>query len=57
VVMTEDTADGYPIAMRAVAVIGLFCLGAIAFVLLDILANGKLTAGCADCGDKADAGA
>ena len=55
--MTEDTADGYPIAMRAVAVIGLFCLGAIAFVLLDILANGKLTAGCADCGDKADAGA
>lgn len=57
VLMDETADDGYPLAMRAVAVIGLFCLGALAFVLLDIMSDGKLTGGCTDCGDKAAPGA
>jgi len=47
--------DGYPIAVRAVAALGLFVIGALAFILLDVLSGGKL-AGCTDCTDKGTAG-
>jgi hypothetical protein len=42
--------------MRAAAAFGLLLVGALAWVLLDVLSGGKL-AGCADCQDKADASA
>ena len=47
--------DGYPVAVRAVAALGLFVIGGLAFILLDVLSGGKL-AGCTDCTGKADAG-
>jgi hypothetical protein len=58
----EDTPDGespgaYPLSMRAAALAGLFLVGALAYVLIDIAANGRLTktAGCG-CDDTAEAG-
>lgn len=45
--------DSYPLAMRAAAVLGLFVIGALAFVLLDVMSGGKLTGGCG-CTEKAD---
>lgn len=57
VTMPDDDlpGDGYPVAVRAVAALGLFVIGALAFILLDVLSGGKL-AGCTDCTGKADAG-
>jgi hypothetical protein len=57
--MADDDAPddaGYPVSMRAAAAFGLLLVGALAWVLLDVLSGGKL-AGCADCQDKADASA
>ena len=51
--MLDETVDGYPISMRAMALLGLFLVGAVAFILLDIASDGKLTAGCTGCGEKA----
>jgi len=57
VLMLDETADGYPISMRFIALAGLFVVGAIAFILIDIAMDGKLT-GCKDCDeDKAAADA
>lgn len=56
--MPPDQApdDGYPVSMRAVALLGLFVVGAIAFILIDIASNGKMTGtGCQDCQDKEEA--
>jgi hypothetical protein len=47
--------DGYPVSMRAVALLGLFFVGALAFILLDIAGNGRLSGGCKDCQDKSEA--
>lgn len=55
VTMADETPDSYPVSMRALALLGLFLVGAVAFILLDVASNGKLT-GCADC-DKESAGA
>jgi len=51
--MPDDTDSAYPVSMRAVALIGLVLVGAVAFILMDIASNGRLTGGCTDCGDKA----
>jgi hypothetical protein len=48
----DDTPDGYPVSTRAVALLGLLFVGALAFILVDIACNGKLTGGCTDCQDK-----
>lgn len=52
--MADDTPDSdYPVSMRLMALVGLFVVGAIAFILLDVATGGKLTGSdCADCGDK-----
>lgn len=57
--MPDDTPDtSYPVSMRAIALLGLFALGALAYILIDIASNGVLSnAGCKDCGDKAAADA
>lgn len=50
-----DTApdDSYPVSMRAIALLGLFALGALAYILLDIASNGVLgNIGCKDCGKQ-----
>lgn len=55
-----DEAAGYPASMRAAAALGLLVIGALAFILLDVMSGGKLaglTGGCTDCGDKAPADA
>jgi hypothetical protein len=57
VAMADETTGGYPVSMRAVALLGLFIAGAVAFILIDIAVNGRLTGGCTDCEDKAAAGA
>jgi len=53
VVMLDETVDGYPLSFRALALLGLFFVGALAFILLDVASDGKLSAGCTGCGDKA----
>jgi hypothetical protein len=50
----EETPGDYPASMRLFALVGLFLVGAVAFILLDVASNGKLT-GCADCQDKQEA--
>jgi len=55
--MPDDTPDSYPLSMRAVALLGLFLVGVVAFILVDIASDGKLTGGCKDCGDKEPASA
>jgi hypothetical protein len=52
--MPDDQPAAYTPAARAAAVLGLFLLGAFAFILADVLSGGKLTGGCTDCADKAD---
>lgn len=52
-----DEAAGYPASMRAAAALGLLVIGALAFILMDVMSGGKFTGGCADCGDKAPADA
>jgi len=51
--MLDETVDGYPLSFRALALLGLFFVGALAFILLDVASDGKLSAGCTGCGDKA----
>jgi hypothetical protein len=49
----DDGGEDYPVSMRLLALVGLFMVGAVAFILLDVASGGKLTGpGCADCGDK-----
>lgn len=51
--MADDPAGtGYPLSMRAVALVGLLLVGAVAFILLDVASGGRLTA-CADCDEAA----
>lgn len=57
VTMADETPDDYPVSMRLMALVGLFVVGALAFILIDVASNGKITGGCADCQDKGDAGA
>ena len=57
VVMLDETVEGYPVSFRALALVGLLFVGALAFILLDVASDGKLSGGCKDCGDKAAAGA
>jgi hypothetical protein len=57
----EDTPAGespgaYPLSIRAAALAGLFLVGALGYVLLDIIANGRLTK-TGDCGCDGDAAA
>jgi hypothetical protein len=56
VTMADESPESYPVSMRALALLGLFLVGAVAFILLDVASNGKLTA-CADCQDRESAGA
>jgi len=42
--------EAYPLPMRLAALAGLFLVGALAFILIDIAAGGRLTGGCQDCG-------
>jgi hypothetical protein len=53
--MQDETAAGYPIAMRAVAVLGLLALAGLVFILLDVASGGKLTGAgeCDGCGEAA----
>lgn len=47
--MADETPDeDYPVSMRILALVGLFIVGAVAFILLDVASGGKLT-GCDDC--------
>lgn len=57
--MPDDTpAEAYPLSMRAIALLGLFALGALAYILLDIASNGVLgNIGCKDCGNQETADA
>jgi hypothetical protein len=50
--MADDTPEDYPVSMRLLALVGLFMVGAVAFILLDVASNGKLT-GCDGCGKEA----
>lgn len=46
----DEIVDDYPPTMRLLALIGLFIVGAVAFVLLDVASGGKLTGSdCPDC--------
>jgi hypothetical protein len=60
--MAPDNPDaGYPPSMRAAAALGLVVIGALAYILLDVLSGGKLAAlagaGCGCEEDKAPADA
>ena len=57
VTMLDETVTGYPASFRALALLGLFVVGALAFILLDVASDGRLTGGCAGCGDKPEAAA
>ncbi len=51
--MADETPDdGYPLSVRLAALAGLFLVGALGFILIDVASDGKLTGGCKDCGDK-----
>lgn len=52
--MADETPEDYPVSMRLMALVGLFVVGALAFILIDVASNGKVT-GCADCQDKQEA--
>lgn len=58
--MTDETApatdvEPYPLSMRLAALAGLFLVGALGFILIDIASGGRLTGGCTDCDDKTEA--
>lgn len=57
--MPDEAPQGYPVAVRAMAVVGLLVAGALAFILLDVISGGRLAAltDCRDCQDKEAAGA
>jgi hypothetical protein len=52
----DDSEPGYPASMRAAAAAGLLVIGALAFILLDVMSGGKLASalsggcGCDDDG-------
>lgn len=52
---TAPETEDYPLSMRIAALAGLFLVGALGFILLDIASGGRLTGGCTDCGDKPEA--
>ena len=52
--MPDDAPDTYPVSLRASAALGLLVLGALAFILLDVMSGGKLTGGCGCTDEKAD---
>jgi len=44
--ITDELADGYPVTLRAFALLGLLVVAGLAFVLADVLSGGRLTGGC-----------
>ncbi len=56
--MADEEIPDYPVSMRMMALFGLFVVGALAFILLDVATGGKLTGSdCEGCGDKGAPGA
>lgn len=50
--MADETPDDYPVSIRILALVGLFMVGMVAFVLLDVASGGKLTGSdCDGCGE------
>jgi hypothetical protein len=50
--MADETTGGYPLSMRAIALLGLLALAGLAFILADVATGGRLTGGCADCREE-----
>lgn len=49
--MPDTPDDAYSLSLRLAALAGLFMVGILAFILIDIASGGKLT-GCDDCGKQ-----